>query len=242
MHAVNALGQPIGTALPGWQPPSLPPREPLRGRICTVEPLDVERHAADLYAAVSLDAEGRNWTYLPSGPFGDKAAYVAWLEQRAAATDPMFHAILDATGKAVGTAAYQRIDAANGVIEIGNISYSPLLQRKPAATEAMYLMMRRAFELGYRRYEWKCDALNEPSRAAAQRYGFSFEGVFRQANVVKGRTRDTAWFSIIDGEWPALRVAYEQWLEPENFDAAGNQRVSLRSMTEPLLKAKGSKR
>jgi RimJ/RimL family protein N-acetyltransferase len=237
-HSVNSLGQPIGAALPDWRPPPLPPREPMRGRYCTVEPLDVGHHAADLYAAVTLDREGRNWTYVSSGPFDDSTAYYAWLKKRATGTDPMFHAILDAAGKAVGTAAYQRMDLANGVIEIGNINYSPLLQRTPAATEAMYLMMRRAFELGYRRYEWKCDTLNAPSRTAAQRYGFSFEGVFRQAMVVKGRTRDSAWFSILDGEWPALRVAYERWLAPENFGANGRQRMSLSSLTAPLLKAK----
>jgi RimJ/RimL family protein N-acetyltransferase len=208
----------------------------MRGRYCTVEPLDVERHGAELYAAISLDREGRNWTYLPAGPFADAAAYLAWLEQRAAGADPMFYAIVDATGKPVGTAAYQRMDPANGVVEVGNINYSPRLQRTRAATEAIYLMMRRAFELGYRRYEWKCDALNAPSRAAAQRYGFSFEGVFRQAIVVKGRTRDSAWFSVIDGEWPALRAAHERWLAPENFDAEGRQRVSLSSLTAPLLK------
>jgi RimJ/RimL family protein N-acetyltransferase len=232
---LNSLGQPIGAALPDWRSPPLPPRAPMRGRHCAVEPLDVARHAAELYAAISLDPDGRTWTYLPSGPFDGAAAYVAWLEKRAAGTDPMFHAIVDATGKAVGTAAYQRMDVANGVIEVGNVHYSPLLQRTPAATEAMYLMMRRVFELGYRRYEWKCDALNAPSRSAAQRYGFSFEGVFRQAVVVKGRTRDSAWFSVIDSEWPALRAAYERWLEPHNFDAEGRQRSSLSALTAPLL-------
>jgi RimJ/RimL family protein N-acetyltransferase len=237
-HALNSLGQPIGAALPGWRPPPLPPREPMRGRFCTVEPLDLERHAGALYAAVSLDREGHNWTYVPAGPFDDFPAYLAWLEKRAAGADPMFHAIVDAMGRAVGTAAYQRMDPANGVVEIGNINYSPLLQRTPAATEAMYLMMRRVFELGYRRYEWKCDTFNAPSRKAAQRYGFSFEGVFRQSNVVKGRTRDSAWFSILDGEWPALRVAYERWLTPDNFAADGRQCVSLSSLTAPLLKAK----
>src|SRR5258708_9593430 len=198
-HRVNSLGQPIGAALPDWRPPPLPPCEPMRGRYCTVEPLNVELHAADLYAAVSLDREGRNWTYVPSGPFDDSAAYLAWLEKCAAGTDPMFHSILDATGKAIGTAAYQRMDPAHGVVEIGNINYSPLLQRTPAGTEAMYLMMRRAFELGYRRYEWKCDTFNAPSRSAAQRYGFSFEGVFRQAMGVKGRTPDSAGVSILGG-------------------------------------------
>lgn len=235
---VNSLGQPIGEALPDWQPPPLPPREPMCGRYCTVAPLDVQRHAADLYQAVSLDREGRNWTYVPSGPFDDSVAYLAWLEKRAAGTDPMFHAILDARGKAIGTAAYQRLDPVNGVLEIGNINYTPLLQRTSAGTEAMYLMMRRAFELGYRRYEWKCDTYNAPSRSAAQRYGFSFEGVFRQSHVLKGRSRDSAWFSILDSEWPALRAAYERWLAPENFAADGRQRVSLSSLTAPLLKAR----
>jgi len=232
---LNSLGQLIGEPLPDWRPPPYPPREPMRGRYCTVEPLEPERHAAELYSAISLDREGRNWTYVPSGPFDSLAAYATWLQERAAGSDPMFFAVVDATGKAVGTAAYQRIDPASGVVEIGNINYSPLLQRKRAGTEAMYLMMRRAFELGYRRYEWKCDTLNAPSRTAAQRYGFSFEGVFRQANVVKGRTRDTAWFSILDREWPALRVSYERWLAPENFGADGRQLVSLSSLTAPLL-------
>ena len=142
------------------------------------------------------------------------------------------------TTEAVGVASYLRIDPVAGSIEVGHINYSPKLQRTVAATEAMYLMMRRAFELGYRRYEWKCDSLNAPSRAAAQRYGFSFEGTFRQAWVYKGRSRDSAWFSIIDTEWPALREAFERWLAPENFDAAGQQRVSLASLTAPLLKTR----
>jgi len=235
---LNALGQPIGAALPDWKSPPLPPREPMRGRYCLVEPLDAGRHAADLYAANSLDREGRNWTYLSAGPFENESAYSAWAEKVAAGADPMFHAIVDtATGKPVGVAAYMRMDPGHGVIEIGSINYSPLLQRKPAATEAMYLMMRRAFELGYRRYEWKCDSFNAPSRAAARRYGFSYEGIFRQAMVYKGRTRDSAWFSIIDGEWPALRGAFERWLAPANFDADGKQRVSLSSLTRPLLKS-----
>ena len=146
-----------------------------------------------------------------------------------AGEDPLFHAIVDqATGKPVGAAAYMRIDRANGVIEVGNINYSPLLQRKPAATEAMFLMMARVFdELGYRRYEWKCDSHNAPSRAAAARLGFQYEGLFRQAVVYKGRNRDTCWFSIIDSEWPALKRAYGEWLAAENFDAGGRQRRGL---------------
>ena len=199
------------------------------GRFCRVEPLDPGRHAADLFAANRLDAEGRSWTYLFQEPFVDFEPYRAWLEQVAKGDDPLFHTIVDLeTGKAVGVATFMRIDRANGVIEVGNINYSPLLQRTPAATEAMFLMMRRVFdELGYRRYEWKCDSLNAPSRAAALRLGFRFEGIFRQAAVNKGRNRDTAWYSIIDSEWPALKRAFEQWLAPDNFDAEGKQKRPL---------------
>jgi RimJ/RimL family protein N-acetyltransferase len=201
----------------------------MEGRFCRLEPLDPARHAGDLFAANQLDKDGRNWTYLSVGPFEDLSSYRAWLDKMAKGDDPLFHAIIDnSTGKAVGVATFMRIDPPNGVIEVGNINYSPLLQRKPGATEAMYLMMVRVFdELGYRRYEWKCDSLNAPSRAAAARLGFQYEGLFRQAVVYKGRNRDTAWFSIIDGEWPALKRAYQQWLAPENFDAGGQQKRKL---------------
>ena len=173
--------------MPDWRAPVAPPREALRGRYCTVEPLDPARHTADLHAANRQDREGRNWTYLPYGPFETEAAYRAWVEKAAAGSDPLFQAVIDAaTGKAVGVASFMRIDLPHGVIEVGGINYSPLLQRKPAATEAMYLMMKRVFELGYRRYEWKCDSLNAPSRAAAQRLGFSYEGLFRQATDLQG--------------------------------------------------------
>jgi RimJ/RimL family protein N-acetyltransferase len=199
------------------------------GRFCRVEPLDPGRHAAELFAANSLDAEGRNWTYLFQEPFENLVSYRAWLEQVAKADDPLFHTIVDlGTGKAVGVAAFMRIDRTMGVIEVGNINYSPLLQRRPAATEAMFLMMVRVLdELGYRRYEWKCDLLNAPSRAAALRLGFQYEGLFRQAIVYKGRNRDTCWFSIIDSEWPRLKRAYERWLAPDNFNDEGKQRRSL---------------
>jgi RimJ/RimL family protein N-acetyltransferase len=225
----NALGQPIGFPLPTWQPQPRPPRTPMEGRFCRVEPLDPQRHTADLFAANSADKDGRNWTYLPYGPFAAIADYRGWVEQASRGDDPLFHAILDLpSGRAVGVASYMRIDPAMGSIEVGGINYSPLLQRRPAATEAMYLMMRRVFdELGYRRYEWKCDELNAPSRSAAERFGFRFEGIFRQVVVYKGRNRDTAWFSIIDSEWPALKSAFERWLAPENFDGAGRQRRSL---------------
>ncbi|WP_437799682.1 GNAT family N-acetyltransferase [Sorangium sp. So ce693] len=229
---MNSLMQPIGHPLPGWTPRPLPPREILLGRTCRLEPIDPERHAADLHAANLTDAEGRGWTYLPYGPFATLSDYHAWMDATCLGDDPLFHAIVDATtGRAIGVAAYLRIDPKNGVIEVGHLRYSPLLQRTPAATEAMYLMMRRAFdELGYRRYEWKCDALNAGSRAAATRLGFRFEGVFRQAAVVKGRTRDTAWHAIIDKEWPAAKAAFERWLDPSNFDDAGRQRQSLSAL------------
>jgi RimJ/RimL family protein N-acetyltransferase len=173
------------------------------------------------------------WTYLPWGPFGGFDQYLAYLQAVAPKRDPLIHAIIDTnTGNAVGVASYLRINADAGTIEVGGLAYSPLLQRRPAATEAMYLMMRRIFDdLGYRRYEWKCNA---PSRAAAIRLGFQFEGIFRQADVVKGRNRDTVWFAIIDQEWPALRAAFERWLDPSNFDEIGRQRVSLSSLTARL--------
>jgi RimJ/RimL family protein N-acetyltransferase len=220
---------PVGTALPGWTARAAPPRTAMVGQFCRVEPLDPARHADDLFAANSLDVAGRNWTYLFQEPFREIGPYRAWLEQVAKPDDPLFHAIIDLdTGKAVGVATFMRVDRNMGVIEVGNINYSPLLQRKPAATEAMFLMMSRVFdELGYRRYEWKCDSLNAPSRAAALRLGFQYEGLFRQAVIYKGRNRDTTWYSIIDSEWPALRRAYQQWLAPENFDGKGEQRNSL---------------
>jgi RimJ/RimL family protein N-acetyltransferase len=210
----------------------------MEGWFCRLEPLDPARHAQDLFAANQLDAKGRNWTYLFQEPFRDLESYRAWLGQVAESNDPLFHTIVDRkTEKAAGVATFMRIDRPNGVIEVGNINYSPLLQRTPAATEAMFLMMVRAFdELGYRRYEWKCDSLNAPSRAAALRLGFQFEGIFRQAVIYKGRNRDTAWFSMIDGEWPALKRAYEQWLAPGNFDAEGRQR---RKLTDLIAQARG---
>lgn len=199
------------------------------GRFCRLEILDPTRHARDLYEANARDGEGRNFTYLTAGPFLRFEDYEAWLIGVAKGDDPLFHAIIDAaTGKAVGVATFMRIDPPNGVIEVGNINYSPLLQQTPAATEAMFLMMRRVFdELGYRRYEWKCDSLNAPSRRAAERLGFTYEGLFRQALIYKGRNRDTTWYSIIDGEWPALKRAFEMWLAPDNFDGQGRQRRSL---------------
>ena len=236
----NELGQPVGAPLPGWKGVERPPRTVMTGRYCRVEPIDPARHAEDLYRANALGPGKRNFTYLSIGPFDTSDAYREWMASASRSEDPLFHAIIDvATGKAVGVAAYMRIDPKHGTIEVGNLNYSPLLQRKPAATEAMCLMMKRAFELGYRRYEWKCDSLNAPSRAAAQRLGFSYEGVFRQAVVYKGRSRDTAWYAAIDSEWPELERAFVRWLDPANFDAQGNQRLRLSDLTAPTLKQRG---
>jgi RimJ/RimL family protein N-acetyltransferase len=234
---VNSFGQPIGAELPGWQPPPRPGRLTLAGRFCRVEPLDVERHARQLHDANSLDPEGRMWTYLFSGPFASFEAYRAWLAPRPASEDPLFFAFIDlGRGQAVGLGSYLRIEPGSGSIEVGHLQFSPLMQRTRVATEAMYLMMKYAFELGYRRYEWKCDALNAGSRRAAERLGFTFEGIFRQAIVYKGRNRDTAWFSILDREWPALDAAFCAWRDPANFDAQGRQRQrfeALRATFQP---------
>lgn len=232
---INILGQPVGALVPRWVAPKFPPYEIMHGRLCDVKPLVPDRDAGDLFEANSLDVEGRMWTYLPYGPFASFALYRSWLRVSVLTTDPQFYAIIDKiSAKAVGIAAYMRIDPKNGSIEVGHVSFSPLLRQTPMATEAMYLMMKRAFELGYRRYEWKCNALNAASRQAAQRLGLSYEGIFRQATVSKGRNRDTAWYAAIDEEWPALEAAFKQWLAPENFDEQGQQKVSLSTLTKPI--------
>jgi RimJ/RimL family protein N-acetyltransferase len=201
----------------------------MEGRYCRLEPLDAEAHAEPLHEAFALDAAGRGWTYLPYGPFASAAAHLRWVEEAAASDDPLFFAILDERGSAVGVASYLRIMPAIGTIEVGHIHYAPPLQGTRAATEAMYLMMRRALdELGYRRYEWKCDDLNAPSRRAATRLGFAYEGTHRQATIYKGRNRNTAWYSILDREWPRVRAALEAWLDPASFDTEGGQRFPLR--------------
>jgi RimJ/RimL family protein N-acetyltransferase len=227
---VNSFGQIIGEPLPGWTAKPMPPRTTMKGRFCRVERLDAVRHASELNEAFA-DALPESWTYLPEfmGPHTTLAAWQTWLERAEGETDPVWHVIVDARNdRAVGIACYLRADANSGSIEVGGLLYSPLLQRKPAATEAMYLMMRRAFEeLGYRRYEWKCDHLNAPSRAAALRLGFTFEGTFRQHVVYRGRSRDSDWFSILDGEWPGLKALFERWLRLDNFDEEGRQITAL---------------
>lgn len=201
------------------------------GRYCRLERLDPARHGSALFEAFAADTHGLGWTYLPYGPFETAAALRAWLDNVATTEDPLFYTILDDTGTPVGLASYLRIFADIGSIEVGHIHYSVALRRSRAATEAMYLMMRRAFdELGYRRYEWKCDALNAPSRSAADRLGFVYEGTFRKHTIYKGRSRDTAWYSVIDEEWPARKGAFEAWLDPANFDAGGKQKRALREL------------
>lgn len=229
---LNALGQPIGDPVDGWTPRPRPDITVLDGRHARLERLDPDRHARALWNANALDATGANWTYLSVGPFARFDDYDAWLRSVATGTDPYFLTIVDrATGEPVGVASYLRIDPAMGVIEVGHINFSPLAQRRPVATDAMFLMMQYVFGLGYRRYEWKCDALNAPSRAAADRFGFSYEGLFRQALVYKGRNRDTAWFSIVDHEFPRLARAFETWLDAANFDGDGRQRQRLSALT-----------
>jgi RimJ/RimL family protein N-acetyltransferase len=235
---LNECGQPVGRPLPNWRVPEIPARASVAGRFCQLEPLAPEHHAEALYAANAEDAAGRMWTYLPYGPFASLTDYRAWMEEICSRTDPSLYAVIDrTTGNPVGVASYLRIEPRQGSIEVGHLAYSPRLQRTALATEAMFLFMRRAFDLGYRRYEWKCDALNAPSRVAAVRLGFTFEGVFRQATVVKKRNRDTAWYSVTDQEWPALRNAYERWLHPDNFDPQGRQRLRLSELTAAALRA-----
>jgi len=220
----------LGALVEGWSPPARPDWLTREGRYVRLERLEPEAHAALLFQAFA--GHDAVWAYMPYGPFSSASQYHRWVRDHAGQDDPRFYAIKNLqSGHWEGVASYLRIAPEAGSIEVGHINLSPALQRTPAATEAMYLMMEWAFEAGYRRYEWKCNALNIPSRRAAQRLGLSFEGVFRQAAVVKGRNRDTAWFAAIDAEWPALKEAYATWLSPANFDTEGRQRESLADMT-----------
>ena len=228
MQHVDNKGQPIGEKVLDWQGATKPLAALIQGRYCEMQPLEVERHSADLFAAFSEDLAGKNWTYLPANPPKNISEFKQWLALTCNSNDPLFYAVVDKRcGLAIGMASLMRIDPGNGVIEVGHIHFSDQLQKTPLATEAMYLLMRQIFEWGYRRYEWKCDNLNAPSKKAAQRLGFSFEGIFRQAVVYKGRNRDTAWFSILDSEWAKQQGAFERWLAVENFDDEGMQRQSL---------------
>ena len=221
----NALGQPVGAPVEGSFPLPRPPRAAMAGRHVTVAPLDVAAHGPALWQTFAAAADPRDWTYLPYGPFDGEQGFLSWLGT-CTGDDPLFHTLIDAEGPA-GLASYLRIDPKAGSIEVGHIHMGPRLQRSPASTEAMALMMGRAFDLGYRRYEWKCDALNARSCRAAERLGFTYEGIFRQATHYKGRNRDTAWFAAIDAEWPALKARFDRWLDPANFDAEGRQRAAL---------------
>ncbi|MGE0061604.1 MAG: GNAT family N-acetyltransferase [Xanthobacteraceae bacterium] len=217
-------GQPVGLKVDAT-PALRPGPETLEGRYGRVTRL-APQHAESLWA----NAKGHDaiWTYMAYGPIADANEFARWIEGRIALDDPYSYAILDPAGRAVGIATLMEIRPQTRVIEVGHILYMPALQRTPLATEAQFLLARYAFEtLRYRRYEWKCDALNAPSRRAAQRYGFTFEGLFRQHVIVKGRNRDTAWFSILDGEWPQRKANFERWLSPDNFDAGGRQKLSL---------------
>jgi RimJ/RimL family protein N-acetyltransferase len=226
----NAFGQTVGVALPHWFACAMPVKTVLAGRYCRLEPLCAERHARQLYEA-EHHSEDADWTYTQYGPFPSYAGYHEWLAPLEHKNDPVFFAIIDeARNAAMGISAYQAVRAGVGVLECGHVKFSSALQRTRAATEAMYLMMSNAFDLGYRRYEWKCDSLNLRSRKAAERLGFTLEGIFRQATIQQGRNRDTAWYSILDSEWPALQVAFETWLDPSNFDAQGLQLHSLSSI------------
>jgi RimJ/RimL family protein N-acetyltransferase len=225
----NRHDQPIGTAVPGWSERVRPTRRILAGRYCRLAPVDPPLHAEELFAAYSEAPDDRDWTYLFAERPPTPAMFGEYLAKLAAGEDPLHFTIIDeSTGKPGGTAALMRIDPVHGVIEVGSINYSPRLKQTRAGSEAMYLLMHHAFDdLGYRRYEWKCDSLNAASRVAAERYGFTYEGLFRSAVVYKGRSRDTAWFSILAEEWPRICAAFETWLNPDNFDAAGRQRHRL---------------
>lgn len=225
----NELGLPIGPPVADWKGATPPPHTDMDGRYCRLEPLDAKAHVQDLYNAYVLDSEDRDWTYLFVGPYKDFGDFKNWVLTVSASTDQQFYAIVDLpTGRAAGVASYLRIAPSAGSIEVGSIHYGPTLQRSRTATESMYLMMARVFdELGYRRYEWKCDSLNARSCQAALRLGMTFEGIFRQCVVYKGRNRDTAWYSILDHEWPTTKAGYQAWLSADNFDADENQRDTL---------------
>ncbi|MCB1395864.1 MAG: GNAT family N-acetyltransferase [Rhodobacter sp.] len=225
------------TDLSAWIPPDLPPRTVIRGRYATLEPLS-RAHAPGLFEAFAEDRDGAMWSWLPAGPHRDLASYLAWLDTARLGWDPLHYAIRMQDGRLGGTLSLMRIDPRAGSAEAGWLTFAPRLQRTREATEAVYRLMEWSFDAGYRRFEWKCDAANMPSRSAAQRFGLSYEGIFRQATIVKGRNRDTAWFAAIDSEWPALKTAFETWLDPANFDDRGQQRQRLADLTAPILVAR----
>jgi len=225
---------PIGKALADWQPRPAPQPVVLSGQYCRVEPLQLS-HAEALFRAFSEAEDARDWVYMSAGPFADAPAYLDYVQSIAGKNDPLHFAVIDLNSqRPLGTLALMRQAPEHGVVEVGFVTFSPALQRSPLATEAHFLLMRYVFdELGYRRYEWKCDSLNQRSIHAAKRLGFAYEGTFRQAMIYKGRNRDTAWFAIIDSDWPPIKAAFKQWLNPQNFDPNGQQIRRLQDLRAP---------
>lgn len=238
MHEKNEFNQIVGYPISNWQAAKRPANECLYGKYCYLEPVDVNKHATNLYEALAIDNAGESWTYLPYGPFNTQIDFKTWLQTVTSEKDIFLYAILNIhTQLPMGLAGYMRITPEHGVIEIGHVHFSNLMKRTPAATEAIYLLLDHAFEtLTYRRCEWKCNALNQASRDAAERFGFTFEGTFRQHFVFKNRNRDTTWFSMLDSEWPAIKAKFQTWLHPANFDAQGRQRLSLRHIEALMTK------
>lgn len=232
MYNKNEFNQLVDIHIENWAPLRRPSKTVIQGQYCMLELLNINKHATNLFDSISTDNQGESWTYLPYGPFYTYPEFEEWLRVTMSDNDTLLYAVLDInTQLPIGIAGYLRINPEHGAIEVGHLHFSKLLKRTPAATEAMYLMMHYTFEeLKYRRYEWKCNALNQASRDAALRFGFTFEGIFRQCNVFKNRNRDTAWFSILDKEWPEIRERFKRWLSPNNFDHQGNQRISLREI------------
>ncbi|UTW05842.1 GNAT family N-acetyltransferase [Pseudomonas benzenivorans] len=226
--------------LTDWQPCPVPQRAPLQGRYVRLEALQLAAHGEDLWWALQgPEADPQLWDYLPYGPFAERPAFDAWMAANAASTDPLFFAVVELTSRrAVGLLSFLRMAPKDGCIEIGHIAFGRVMQRSPASTEAVYLLAELAMEtLGYRRLEWKCNALNARSMRAAERLGFVHEGTFRQHMVVKGRNRDSAWFALLDHDWPACRAAFTRWLAPDNFDAQGRQRRTLEQLREDTARA-----
>jgi RimJ/RimL family protein N-acetyltransferase len=231
---INEFAQRLGAPVPHWQAPPHPAAQPIEGLYCHLEPLK-PAHASDLFQHLGATENLPGWTYLPYGPFVRQGEFTHWIETQCGQNDPVFYALLSPQKIALGLASYLRITPEAGSIEVGHLHFAPAMARTPMATEALYWLIKQAFDWGYRRCEWKCNALNLPSRRAAQRLGLSFEGLFRQAAVIKGRNRDTAWFAATDADWPALEEALLSWLQPKNFTEEGQQLNRLSELTAPLL-------
>ncbi len=229
MSELNEFNQPVDIEVCNWSGANFPQKNILSGNFARLEPLDIHKHAQALYQVLCVETPDESWTYLPYGPFASFSEYAEWLINKIAESDTLLYCIMEIkTQSPLGICGYLRINPPHGVIEVGHLHFSTALKRTPIATDAMYLMMEYAFEkLGYRRYEWKCHSLNAASRNAATRLGFTFEGIFRQCNVFKNRNRDTAWFSILDSEWPQLQTNFKRWLSEDNFDQEGKQKSSL---------------